>query len=103
MTFIGLVPLGRIFLRLFKILINSAIANNLMWNAHFDVLGETRPDLPHISANTQLYVADIVVVSWKLGINNCTNRVLSPGPVVSESITLFARPQRLPCFDLYSR
>ena len=35
---------------------------------------------------------DMVVVSRKLGRKYRTNRVLNPGPVVCESITLSARP-----------
>ena len=38
----------------------------------------------------------MVVVSWKLGSKYHTNRVLNPGPVVCESITLSTRPQLLP-------
>ena len=75
----------------------------LMWNVtleytatHFNVLGETRPtDLPHTPANAQLD-AVIVVNSRKLSRKYRTNRVLNPGPVVCESSTLSARPQRLP-------
>ena len=79
----------------------------LMWNdtqeytaTHVNVLGETStgksfPDLPHTPANSQLD-AVMVVNSWKLSRKYRTNRVLNPGPVVCESITLSARPQRLP-------
>ena len=38
----------------------------------------------------------MVVNSWKLSRKYHTNPVLNPGPVVCESITLSARPQRLP-------
>ena len=81
----------------------------LMWNVtleytatHFNVLGEARPGNPsptfHTPANAQLD-AVMVVNSRKLSRKYRTNRVLNPGPVVCESITLSARPQRLPlCF-----
>ena len=66
---------------------------------YFNVLGETRPgksfpDLLHTPANAPLD-AVMVVNSRKLRRKYCTNRVLNPGPVVCESITLSARPQRL--------
>ena len=51
------------------------------------------PDLPHTPANAQLY--DAVMVSRKLSRKYRTNRILNPGPVVCQSITLFARPQLL--------
>ena len=57
-----------------------------------------RPDweiLPHTPANAQLD-AVMVVNSRKLSRKYRTNRVLNPGPVVCESSTLSARPQRLP-------
>ena len=69
------------------------------------------PDLPHTPANAQLD-AVMVVNSRKLSRKYRTNRVLNPGPVVCESSTLSARPQRLPdinsevaCYykTLYSR
>ena len=49
----------------------------------------------HTPANAQLDAA-IVVNSRKLNRKYRTNRVLNPGPVVCESSTLSARPQRLP-------
>ena len=57
-----------------------------------------RPDLPHTPANAQLD-AVIVVNSRKLSRKYRTNRVLNPGPMVCESSTLSARPQRLPHDD----
>ena len=82
----------------------------LMWNVtleytatHFNVLGKIRPGNPsptlHTPANAQLD-AVMVVNSQKLSRKYRTNRVLNPGPVVCESNTLSARPQRLPliCF-----
>ena len=57
---------------------------------------ESYPDPPHTPANAQLYDAVMVVVSRKLGRKYRTNRVLNPGPVVCEFITLSARPQLLP-------
>ena len=82
----------------------------LMWNVtlestttHLNVLGQTLssigisfPDLPHTPGNAQLNDAFNLVVSQKLGRKFRTNRVLNPGPVVCESITLSARPQLLP-------
>ena len=56
---------------------------------------EILPDLPHTPANAQLD-AVMVVNSRKLSRKYRTNRVLNPGPVVCESSTLSARPQRLP-------
>ena len=56
------------------------------------------PDLPHTPANTQLD-AIMVAISRKLGRKHRTKRVLNPGPVVCESITLSARPQRFPAPD----
>ena len=77
----------------------------LVWNVtleytatYFNVLGETRPGNPSptflIPANAQLD-AVMVVISRKLGRKYRTNRVLNPGHVVCESITLSARLQRL--------
>ena len=59
---------------------------------------EILPDLPQTPANAQFYNAVMVVVSRKLGRKYHTNRVLNPGPVMCESITLSARPQLLPGF-----
>ena len=84
-----------------------SLCYSLMWNVtleytatHFNVLGQTRPGNTsltfHTPANPQLCDTDMVVVSWKLGRNYRTNRVLNPGAVVCESITLSARPQPLP-------
>ena len=80
----------------------------LMWNVtleytatHFNVLGETRPGNPsttfHTPANAQLD-AVMVVNSWKLSRKYRTNRVMNPGRLMCESITLSARPQRLPVY-----
>ena len=46
-------------------------------------MGKSFPDLPHSPANAQLYDANMVVVSQKLG-RECTvpPRVLNPGPMV---------------------
>ena len=44
----------------------------------------------------------MVVVSRKLGRKYRTNLVLNPEPVVCESITLSARPQRPPNFNIVS-
>ena len=45
--------------------------------------------------------AVMVVNSRKLGRKYRTNRVLNPGPVVCESMTLSVRPQRLPLTIIY--
>ena len=85
---------------------NLSLCYPSMWNVtleytatHFNVLGETRPGNPsptfHTPANVQLD-AVMVVNSRKLSRKYRTNRVLNPGPVVCESSTLSARPQRLP-------
>ena len=79
----------------------------LMWNVtleytatHFNVLGETRPGNPSPTFHTQQRTLNLMVVnSWKLSRKYRTNRVLNPGPVVCESTTLSARPQRLPAMQ----
>ena len=53
---------------------------------------ENFPDLPHTQANAQLHDAVMVVVSQEVYL---THRVLSPGSVECESITLSARPRLL--------
>ena len=75
----------------------------LMWNVtleytatHFNVLGETRPGNPCPTFHTHQLDAVIVVNSRKLSRKYHTNRVLNPEPVVCESSTLSACPQRLP-------
>ena len=71
---------------------------------HTGIMFWARPDreiLPHTPANAQLFDAVMVVVSRKLGRKFRTNRVLNPGPVVCESITLSARPQLLLCLYVY--
>ena len=87
--------------------VDLSLCYQLMWNVtleytatHFNVLGETWPgksfpNLPHTPANAQID-AVMVVNSRKLSRKYRTNRVLDPGPVVCESSTLSARPQRLP-------
>ena len=73
------------------------------WNTQLPILMSwVRPDreiLPrpstHTPANAQLDVV-MVVNSRKLSRKYRTNRVLNPGPVVCESSTICARPQRLP-------
>ena len=80
-----------------------------MWNVtleytatHVIVLGGTRPGNAsptfHIHQRTPQLDAVMVVNSRKLSRKFRTNRVLNPGPVVCESSTLSARPQRLPTF-----
>ena len=78
---------------------NLSLCYPSMWNVtleytatHFNVLGETRPGNP--SPTFQLD-AVMVVNNRKLSRKYRTNRVLNPGPVVCESNTLSARPQRL--------
>ena len=70
------------------------------WNTQLPILmsclsWKSFPDLPHTTANAQLD-AVMVVNSWKFSRKYYTNQVLNPGPVVCESITLSARPQRHP-------
>ena len=78
-----------------------------MWNVtleytatHFNVFGETRPGNPSPTFHTHQRNAQLdavmVVNSQKFSRKYRTNRVLNPGPVACESITLSARPQRLP-------
>ena len=60
-----------------------------------------RPDreiIPHTHANAQLNESVMVVFSRKLDRKYPTHRVLNPGPVVCESITLSDRQQLLPMF-----
>ena len=75
----------------------------LMWNialeytaTHFNVLGETRPGNPSTTFHTHQRTLNLVVNSRKLSRKYRTNQVSNPGPVVCESSTLSARPQRLP-------
>ena len=81
----------------------------LMWNVtleytatHFNVLGETRPGNPSPTFHTHQRTLNLMVNSRKLSRKYRTNRVLNPGPVVCESSTLSARPQRLPIDPEYS-
>ena len=75
----------------------------LMWNVtleytttHFNVLGETLHTHTHTHTPANIeFDAVMVVNSRKLSRKYRTNRVLNPGPVVCESSTLSARPQRL--------
>ena len=60
----------------------------------WDPTGKSFHDLPHTPANAQRD-AVMVVISRKLGRKYRTIRVLNAGPVVCESITLSAHPQRL--------
>ena len=62
------------------------------------LIGKSFPDIPQTPANAQLD-ALMVVNSRKLSRKYHTNRVLNRGPVVCESITLSARPQRLTDFN----
>ena len=77
------------------------------WNTQLPILMSwVRPDreiLPRPSTHTSNAQVDaaIVVNSRKLSRKYRTNRVLNPGPVVCESSTLSARPQRLPERHLY--
>ena len=68
-----------------------------MWNvtlehtaSHFIVVGKTRPGNPFL--NAQLYDAGMVVASREFGRKYRAYRVLHPGPVVCESITLVRSP-----------
>ena len=85
---------------------NLSLCYPLMWYVtleytatHFNVLGETRPGNPSPTFHTHQRNAQLdavtVVNSRKLSREYRTNWVLNPGPVVWESSTLSARPQRL--------
>ena len=65
---------------------------------------EILPDLPHTQVNAQLYDADMVVVSRKLGREGIrTHRVLNPGTVVCESFYALRSPTTASCPDLIDR
>ena len=66
---------------------------------HFNVLGQTQPGNPPRPSNTHQRTLNYICSCYGvmvLGRKYRTNRVLNPGPVVCESMTLSARPQLLP-------
>ena len=83
---------------------NLSLCYPSMWNVtleytatHFNVLGETRPGNPSPTFHTHQRTFNLMLSLWStVGSSvESTNRVLNPGPVVCESSTLSARPQRL--------
>ena len=69
------------------------------WNTQLPILMSwvrpNRETLPRSSTHTHQRKLNLML-SWWSSRKYRTNRVLNPGPVVCESITLSARPQRLP-------
>ena len=73
---------------------------DVLWNG--TVRSSVRPSVClSVRSNALLYDAVMVVVRRKLGRKYRTNRVLNPGPVVCESITLSAHRQPLRLQFLY--
>ena len=92
---------------------NLSLCYPSMWNVtleytatHFNVLGETRPGNPSLTFHTHQRTFNLMLSCWSTvgsSVENRTNRVLNPGPVVCESSTLSARPQRLPLWETLKR